>query len=91
MQDAQREGHNSMAGARIFVVDDEPDLLELVRYNLAKAGYQVTCVGLGEDALHHVSTHPPDLIVFDLLLPGVDGLDVCKTRKQNPPTHLIPS
>jgi two-component system phosphate regulon response regulator PhoB len=79
-----------MADTRILVVDDEPDLLELVSFNLMKAGYRVVCVKSGEEALVQVRTHPPDLMVLDLLLPGVDGLDVCKTLKQNPQTTSIP-
>ncbi len=70
-----------MNRARILVVDDEPDLLDLVRYNLAQAGYDVTCVGSGEEALASAASPRPDLVVLDVLLPGMDGLDVCKALK----------
>src|SRR6266487_3765169 len=75
---------------RVLVVDDEPDLLELVHYNLAKAGYDVACVLSGEEALTHVRASPPDLIVLDVLLPGLDGLEVCKVLRRNPTTAGIP-
>ena len=79
-----------MATEKILVVDDEKDILELVRYNLDKEGFQVTCVTTGEEALHAVSQDAPDLIVLDLMLPGVDGLDVCKRLKRDPNTAEIP-
>jgi two-component system, OmpR family, alkaline phosphatase synthesis response regulator PhoP len=79
-----------MADAHILVVDDELELQELVRYNLVKAGYRVTCVGCGEEALTQVHTQPPNLLILDLLLPGIDGLDVCKTLKRDPHTIAIP-
>jgi len=75
---------------RILVVDDEPDILELVRYNLTREHYDVVCVESGEEALAQVSATPPDLIILDLMLPGVDGLEVCKILKQHPPTAAIP-
>ncbi len=70
-----------MNRARILVVDDEPDLLDLVQYNLAQAGYDVTCVGSGEEALASAGSPRPDLVVLDVLLPGMDGLDVCEALK----------
>src|SRR5262249_57719709 len=75
---------------RVLVVDDEPDLLELVRYNLTKAGYDVACVMSGAEALSHVRLHTPDLIVLDVLLPDIDGLEVCKALRRNPQTATIP-
>lgn len=70
-----------MAVERILVVDDEEDLLELISYNLTKEGYRVTCVATGEEAINEAKAALPDLIVLDLLLPSVDGLDVCKRFK----------
>ncbi len=75
---------------RVLVVDDEPDLLELVHYNLTKAGYDVACVTSGAEALSHVRLHTPDLIVLDVLLPDIDGLEVCKALRRNPQTGAIP-
>ena len=75
---------------RILVVDDEEDLLELVRYNLTKEGYQVECVGSGELALKSARRQPPDLIVLDLMLPAVDGLEVCRRLKAENRTRGVP-
>ena len=78
------------AGAQILVVDDEPDLLELLRYSLTKEGYAVQGVGSGEDALKATRTQSPDLIVLDWMLPAVDGLEVCRRLKGDPKTRDIP-
>ncbi|HEX3725750.1 MAG TPA: response regulator [Pirellulales bacterium] len=79
-----------MATERILVVDDEEDLLELIRYNLSKEGYQVRCVANGEDAIREARAQLPDLILLDLLLPTVDGLGVCRNLKGDPRTQHIP-
>ena len=79
-----------MPNERILVVDDEEDLLELIRYNLSKEGYRVTCVETGEEALEHASRERTDLIVLDLMLPGVDGLEVCRRLKAEASTRNIP-
>lgn len=79
-----------MASERILVVDDEEDLLELVDYNLSKEGYRVTCVNSGEAAINTAKALVPDLVVLDLLLPKVDGLDVCKALKADSKTQHIP-
>jgi two-component system alkaline phosphatase synthesis response regulator PhoP len=79
-----------MAREKILVVDDEEDILELVEYNLTKDGYGVICVGTGEDALKTARSELPDLIVLDLMLPGVDGLEVCKVLKNDRKTSHIP-
>ena len=77
-------------GHSVLVVDDEEDLLELVRYNLTREGYRVTCVGTGEEALKAARKQPPDLIVLDLMLPAVDGLEVCRRLKSESKTRDIP-
>jgi len=74
----------------VLVVDDERDILELVKYNLDKEGYTVTTVASGEDALLATRSKLPDLIVLDLMLPGVDGLEVCRRLKADPKTSGIP-
>lgn len=79
-----------MAREHILVVDDEKDILELVEYNLAREGYQVTCVATGEEGLKAAKTAPPDLVVLDLMLPGVDGLEVCRRLKADPKTQHVP-
>ena len=73
-----------MSNERILVVDDEEDILELVRYNLAKEGYRVTSALTGEDALKKALSETFDLIVLDLMLPGIDGLEVTKRLKNSP-------
>jgi two-component system phosphate regulon response regulator PhoB len=79
-----------MAANHILVVDDEEDILELVSYNLAKAGYRVTAVASGEEAIKSARSKSPDLVLLDLMLPGVDGLEVCNTLKRDPRTANIP-
>ena len=79
-----------MATERILVVDDEEDLLELISFNLTKEGYRVTTVASGEAAINEARALQPDLIVLDLLLPKVDGLNVCKTLKSDAKTSNIP-
>ncbi len=79
-----------MAGKHVLVVDDEEDILELVRYHLVRSGYKATCVTTGEDALKRARTDLPDLVVLDLLLPGVDGLEVCRILKNDGRTRHIP-
>lgn len=79
-----------MAHERILVVDDEEDILELVRYNLVRGGYDVTGVTTGEDALKVARSKFPDLILLDLMLPGIDGLEVCNILKREPKTSYIP-
>jgi two-component system, OmpR family, alkaline phosphatase synthesis response regulator PhoP len=74
----------------ILVVDDERDILELVKYNLEKEGYRVTTVATGEDALSQARARTPDLVVLDLMLPGVDGLEVCRRLKGDAKTTAIP-
>jgi phosphate transport system protein len=79
-----------MAGEHILVVQDEEDIQELVQYNLTNAAYRVSCVGSGEDALNQARSGKPDLMVLDLMLPGVNGLEVCRRLKQDPSTAEIP-
>ena len=79
-----------MAKESILVVEDEDDIRELLRYNLAKEGYQVTGSASGEEALKAVKATRPDLMVLDLMLPGMDGLEVCRSLKQDPLTRNLP-
>jgi two-component system phosphate regulon response regulator PhoB len=79
-----------MAGERVLVVDDEKDILELIRYNLEKEGYSVDTATSGEDALMRASREAPALVVLDLLLPGLDGLEVCRRLKRDEATRLVP-
>jgi len=79
-----------MAGETVLVVEDEEDIQELIRYNLSKAAYKVSCVGSGEEALKSARSNPPDLMILDLMLPGVDGLEVCRRIKQESATSSVP-
>jgi two-component system alkaline phosphatase synthesis response regulator PhoP len=79
-----------MAKEGILVVEDDEDILQLLKYNLAKEGYLVTGVTSGEEALKLLKFEVPDLILLDLMLPGVDGLDVCRHLKRNAQTAQIP-
>lgn len=79
-----------MAKERILVVDDEEDILELVRFNLDREGYRVICTTSGEKALEVAKTEFPDLIVLDLMLPGIDGLESTKLLKNDQGTRDIP-
>ena len=78
-----------MPRENILVVEDEEEIQELVRYNLAKEGYSVTCAGSGEEALQKVRRQLPDLVVLDLMLPGLDGLEVCKVLKGDAATRDV--
>ena len=75
---------------RIAVVEDEPDLAEVVRYNLVREGFQVDVHGRGATALEAVRRRPPDLIVLDLMLPGLDGLELTRALKRDAATARIP-
>ena len=79
-----------MSKAKILVVDDEEDILELVKHHLAREGYQIVCAGTGEKALIKAKTESIDLIVLDLMLPGMDGLEITKVLKGDLKTRHIP-
>lgn len=74
----------------ILVVDDEKDIRELVRYNLEKRGYKVDEAADGEEALAKIRRTPPSLIILDLMLPKLGGLEVCRYLKNDPLTKKIP-
>jgi two-component system alkaline phosphatase synthesis response regulator PhoP len=79
-----------MPKEHILVVDDEEDILELVRFNLAREGYSVICTTTGEETLKIAPKEHLDLILLDLMLPGIDGLEVAKALKNDPKTRDIP-
>lgn len=72
------------------MVDDEEPIQELLRFNLEKEGYLVCVAKDGQEALKHVENDQPDLIVLDLMLPGMDGLEVCRKLRSNPKFQQIP-
>lgn len=79
-----------MAKEKILVIEDEEDIQELLKFNLAKEGYQVLLAGTGEAGLQQAMTHLPDLILLDLMLPKIDGLEVCKRIRAHPKASVIP-
>jgi len=79
-----------MAKERILVVEDDDDILQLLKYNLTKEGYRATGAVSGEEALKAVKLSLPDLILLDLMLPGIDGLEVCRMLKRDDQTRNIP-
>jgi two-component system alkaline phosphatase synthesis response regulator PhoP len=79
-----------MSRDSILVVEDEEDISELIRYNLDREGYRVVCSATGEEGLSAASRERPDAILLDLMLPGIDGLSVCRQLKNDPRTTGIP-
>ncbi|KPJ77763.1 MAG: ArsR family transcriptional regulator [Deltaproteobacteria bacterium SG8_13] len=79
-----------MAKEKILIVDDEEDILELVRFNLDKEGYKLVCSASGEDALVKARRELFDLIILDLMLPGIDGLEVARKLKDDADTRGVP-
>lgn len=74
----------------ILIVDDEPEILRVLDHNLTKAGFVVITAKDGEQALEAVRRHSPDLLILDVMLPGIDGWDVCKRIKADPATAATP-
>jgi len=79
-----------MAKEKILVVDDEEDILELVRFNLSREGHDVLCADSGEKALELLRSKPVDLMVLDLMLPGIDGFSVAEQVKNDPRFRHVP-
>lgn len=79
-----------MAGERILVVDDEPDILSLLVYQLSREGYRVSTAVDGRSALSTAREERPDVVVLDLMLPGVDGYEVLRTLREDDDTSDIP-
>ena len=79
-----------MAAPQILIVEDEPAIAEVLAFNLEKAGFLVETVHRGDTALDAVRKNPPDLLVLDLMLPGLDGLDLTRILKRDPKTEGIP-
>ncbi len=75
---------------KILVVDDEPEAVELVEYNLRQAGFDVLTAADGAEALKMARAKLPGLILLDLMLPEIDGLEVCKMLRRDPATASIP-
>ena len=76
--------------SRVLIVEDEPDIRELVVHHLKREGYQVSAASSGEEALRQVQAAPPDLVILDLMMPAMDGLEVCRRLRQDPSTVSLP-
>ena len=74
-----------MARERILLIEDEPDIAEVLQYNLEKEGFEVELAHRGDTGLEALRRQAPDLILLDLMLPGVDGLELTRLLKREPP------
>jgi len=74
----------------ILIVEDEEDILALLHFNLIKAGYEVECATDGEEALKMLATNSPDLLLLDLMLPGIGGLEICRKLRADKKTAQLP-
>ncbi len=79
-----------MAALRVLIVEDEPDIRDLLVFHLERDGYQVAKARNGADALRQAQASPPDLVLLDLMLPEMDGLEVCRRLRQDPATQAVP-
>lgn len=79
-----------MAKSKVLVIEDEPDILEVMQYNLEREGHKVIACRNGEQGLSRIRTDNPDLVILDLMLPGMDGTEVCRQVKTDPVTRAIP-
>lgn len=75
---------------KILIVDDEKDIVDLVAYNIEREGYSSLKAHDGRTALELIKKHRPDLVILDLMLPGIDGLEVCRLLRKDPATEKIP-
>ena len=78
-----------MAGEDILVVEDEPRYLQIIRFNLEARGYRVRCAATGEEALALLVRGEPDLVVLDVMLPGLDGFEVCRRIRELSNTPIV--
>jgi DNA-binding response OmpR family regulator len=81
--------YHEFAMTKVLVVDDEPAIVRLVRDYLERAGFEVTTASNGEDALQHFARNRPDLVILDLSLPGMDGLDVARAMRRSGDVPII--
>jgi two-component system alkaline phosphatase synthesis response regulator PhoP len=79
-----------MAGKKILLIEDDRDIVELVRYNLEKDGYQVSASGDGVTGLAQLRKSPPDLLLLDLMLPKLSGLEICKEIRRDAALNRLP-
>ena len=79
-----------MAKSKILIIEDEPDILEVIQYNVEREGHKVIACRDGEQGLSRIRTEDPDLVILDLMLPGMDGTELCQQVKSDPVTRGIP-
>jgi two-component system phosphate regulon response regulator PhoB len=79
-----------MAKSKILIIEDEVSLVEVLTYNLEREGYEVVVASEGKEGLRKGQTHLPDLIILDLMLPGMSGLDICRELRASAKTSAIP-
>ena len=79
-----------MNQSKILVVEDDHDIAQLLAITMKKAGFEVAVSEDGYEALSLIRRHPPDLVILDLMLPGIDGFEVCKEMKREPKTAEVP-
>ncbi len=79
-----------MTESSILIVEDEPDIAELIRFHVSREGYAARAIGSGRLALEEIDRRPPMLVILDLMLPDVDGLEVCRQLKWKQQTRSIP-
>jgi phosphate regulon transcriptional regulator PhoB len=75
---------------KILVVDDEPDIVELISYNLKKEGFDIVSALDGEEALNNIKNHTFDFVILDLMLPGIQGMELCRILRNDPKTKNLP-
>lgn len=75
---------NLMKGKRVLIADDEPDILEIISFNLSKEGYEVKTAPNGVEALEEVKSFKPHLVILDIMMPGMTGVEVCKSLRTQP-------
>jgi two-component system alkaline phosphatase synthesis response regulator PhoP len=74
-------------GKKILIADDEPDILEVLQYNLVREGYEVTTAKDGDDALSKAKSTHPDLIILDIMMPKKSGVEICEILRKQPIFH----
>jgi len=79
-----------MSKEKILVIEDEPDIGEVIQYNLSREGYWVSVITDGDDAYDQVLRESPDLVLLDLMLPGTGGLEICRRLKEDQVTRSVP-
>ncbi len=81
---------STASAKKVLIVEDEKDILQLVKLYLEKEGYRIVTASTGSEGLAQVRTEKPDLVVLDLMLPEIDGLEICKRLRSSPDTAMLP-